>query len=219
MTDNEKELMPCPLYCGWCGKKTEYNDYFHECNICQTCNKKFINSVKNTRPQQSNEVRECKPSADVSGVIEDLDWLFINFIQNSNPPSVAIGKFNRVRQALVHKEYSDKNMGEQSELPKAVDVEGIKGEIREYFFGIKIGLDFGWGDVVDYIASQGYLNTNERVQELEGFIACVSCGKNSDTSTPDDADMCHKCFGEFNANAYDELQSQLNVTIEALKKL
>lgn len=49
-------------------------------------------------------------------------------------------------------------------------------------------------------------------------MPCVSCGKPSDTSTPDDAEMCWKCFGEFNAAEYDEQYELIDKLVEALKE-
>lgn len=48
-------------------------------------------------------------------------------------------------------------------------------------------------------------------------LPCVSCGNPSDTSTPDDAEMCWKCFGEFNAAAFDEQREVIKALVEALE--
>jgi uncharacterized CHY-type Zn-finger protein len=50
----------------------------------------------------------------------------------------------------------------------------------------------------------------------EGFLKCVSCENPADTATPDDADMCYKCFGEFNAACYDELKEDVKSLKNAL---
>lgn len=49
-----------------------------------------------------------------------------------------------------------------------------------------------------------------RVTPLEeDTLPCVSCEKPSTRATPDGADMCHECFGDFNAHAYDELHNSV----------
>lgn len=53
----------------------------------------------------------------------------------------------------------------------------------------------------------------------EEGMPCVSCGAPSNTSTPDDAEMCWKCFGEFNASAYDELKAENAALREAVRDL
>lgn len=50
----------------------------------------------------------------------------------------------------------------------------------------------------------------------EDGLPCVSCGKPSQVATPDDADMCHQCFGQFNATEYDNLKAQVDGLVEAL---
>lgn len=39
-------------------------------------------------------------------------------------------------------------------------------------------------------------------------LPCVCCQKPSETATPDGADMCNACFGEFNATEYDNLRKR-----------
>lgn len=55
-------------------------------------------------------------------------------------------------------------------------------------------------------------------KESDG-MPCVGCGKPSDTATPDDADMCYKCFGEFNACEYDSLKKENKAKLEAAEKM
>lgn len=43
---------------------------------------------------------------------------------------------------------------------------------------------------------------------VEKPTLCVCCQKPADTSTPDDANMCYKCFGEFNANVCDQMEER-----------
>lgn len=50
-------------------------------------------------------------------------------------------------------------------------------------------------------------------------MPCVCCGKPSHTSTPDDAEMCHKCFGEFNATEHDNLKKYCDAVFEVLEDL
>lgn len=50
-------------------------------------------------------------------------------------------------------------------------------------------------------------------------LPCVCCGKPSHTATPDDADMCWKCFGEFNATEYDNLKKDCDALVKALDKI
>lgn len=63
---------------------------------------------------------------------------------------------------------------------------------------------------------------NEALQAYEaekqsGVIPCVCCGKQSDTATPDDADMCFECFGSFNATNYDNLKKSTDALVKALE--
>lgn len=47
-------------------------------------------------------------------------------------------------------------------------------------------------------------------------MKCVSCEKESTTSTPDGADFCFECFGNFNAGMYDELKIKHDNAIAVL---
>lgn len=48
----------------------------------------------------------------------------------------------------------------------------------------------------------------------EDSLPCVSCGKPADTATPDDADMCWPCFGQFNATEYGNLRKRFEELIQ-----
>lgn len=45
-------------------------------------------------------------------------------------------------------------------------------------------------------------------------LPCVSCGKPSDTATPDDADMCWQCFAQFNAAEYDQIRARFTSLLQ-----
>jgi len=49
----------------------------------------------------------------------------------------------------------------------------------------------------------------------DGSFPCVSCGKSSETSTVDGADMCFECMACFQASEYDQIKKKL---IEMLEK-
>ena len=51
-------------------------------------------------------------------------------------------------------------------------------------------------------------------EEEDGWLPCVSCGNPSNTCTPDDADMCWRCYGGFNAACYDELRDAAQAVID-----
>lgn len=51
-------------------------------------------------------------------------------------------------------------------------------------------------------------------QPDEDSLPCVCCGKPAETSTPDDADMCHECFGRHNAAEYDNLRKRFEELIQ-----
>jgi len=53
--------------------------------------------------------------------------------------------------------------------------------------------------------------------KMDDVIPCVSCGKPSQRATPDDADMCHECFGDFNATEYDNLKKNVDALMDALE--
>lgn len=50
-------------------------------------------------------------------------------------------------------------------------------------------------------------------------MPCVSCGQPSDTATPDDADMCWKCFGEFNATEFDSLIKKTRAFVSSINTI
>lgn len=48
---------------------------------------------------------------------------------------------------------------------------------------------------------------------------CVSCSNPSDRETPDGADMCHECFGDFNATEYDNQKEVIRDLAGALRDI
>lgn len=56
-------------------------------------------------------------------------------------------------------------------------------------------------------------------EAVEEGMPCVSCGKPSHRQTPDDADMCHECFGDFNAIEYDLIKSEKQKLEERIREL
>lgn len=57
------------------------------------------------------------------------------------------------------------------------------------------------------------------MEAVEDGMPCVSCGKPSHRQTPDDADMCNECFGDFNAIEYDLIKSEKQKLEERIKEL
>jgi len=61
-------------------------------------------------------------------------------------------------------------------------------------------------------------DTVDRAKEIIGAqppsLPCVCCGKPAQTATPDDAEMCHECFGQFNATEYGNLRKRFEELIQ-----
>jgi hypothetical protein len=80
-----------------------------------------------------------------------------------------------------------------------------------------VSKEAGWCLGFDSNADRAaFLKTALKNAEVDG-MPCVSCGKPSQRHTPDDADMCHECFGDFNAAEYDNLKKQADALASALK--
>lgn len=64
---------------------------------------------------------------------------------------------------------------------------------------------------------RSFIEAATATKDSKDKIPCVCCGEPSDRSTPDDAEMCHECFGDFNATEVDGLKAEIKSLVSALK--
>lgn len=216
MTDNEKELMPCPF----CGGEAEFERIGNtrmstivsctDCGCRLECGETFNHGEQwNARPQPSTD-KPCETcnGDDLKNIIDAYEGLIIYNLWRRGSDLVEDQPDPKTLGIWI--ETAIKVMRQTITQPKAVDVEALKKDRNYYDYKSHQEREAkGWNDCIDNLHTQGYLNTKERVKELEERLEIDHTGYDGIETRNESIRLQDR--------AIDELSQKLKVATEALK--